>query len=184
MSSHTSPEPTLTIPPVLARVDRVRVGLALRTRRLLKGEEQTAAAERAGLGVGTLQAIETARYNVKPANLERLAHYFGTSLTALLDESAAAAGPPLEIGRLTREDLEIARAFHDATTTVRQAVVTVLREPDPTHLSEGQRARAKVLAERLVRLAEADFTFLMTVLAHFGQPPPRATKRRRQRDAA
>lgn len=177
MASHPPPEPPALIPPVLARADRVRIGLALRTRRLLKGEEQTATAGHADLGVGTLQAIETARYNVKPANIERLARYFGTSLAALLEERAG--GPSLnDPGRLTREDLEVARAYHDATTAVRQAVASVLRDPDPTHLSEGQRVRAKVLAERMVRLAEPDLALLTTVLAHLAQPPPRATKRR------
>jgi len=169
-----SSERRRALPPTLAPADRVRVGLALRTRRLLKGEEQVTAAAGAHLGVGTLQAIETARYAVKPVNLERLAQYYGTTLAALLDEGDA--GPVLERDRLTSEDLAIARAYHDATTTVRQAVVTVLRAPDPQPLSDEQRARAKTLAERLVRLSPTDFTLLLTLMAHFDQPPARQRK--------
>lgn len=164
----------MIFPPTLARADRVRVGLALKTRRLLKGEEQLAAAAGADLGVGTLQAIETARYAVKPENLERLAQYYGTTLAALLDESDAGAARTRD--RLTSEDLEIARVYHDATTVVRQAVVALLRNPDPRPLSEEQRAQAKAIAERLVRLSPTDFALLMNVIAHFDQPPARSRK--------
>lgn len=184
MSGHTAA--AHTFPPVLARADRVRIGLALKTRRLLKGEDQTTTAERADLGVGTLQAIETARYAVKPDNIQRLAAYFGTSLLGLLDEAAAHTGPTLEVGRLTREDLEVARAFHDATTPVRQAVVLALQdqvEQDP--LDPARREQAKILAERLLRLHPSDFTLIMNLLTHIapGRPTPRR-KRRPDDDAA
>ena len=175
LSRTSSSESSTILPPVLARVDRVRIGLALRTRRLLKGEEQTATAAAAGVGVGTLQAIETARYAVKPQNIERLAAYFGTSVISLLDQATAQTGPSLELSRLTREDLEVARLFHDASTTVRQAVISVLKELDPTPLTDAQRARAKTLADQLVRLAPADFALVMLVLGHLA--PAKAGRR-------
>jgi transcriptional regulator with XRE-family HTH domain len=76
--------------------DRIRVGRKLRLLRTVKDLDQIVLAKKAGVSVGTLQAIERALYPVKDRNIEKVARALGTSCAPVFlssDDAAAAVTP-------------------------------------------------------------------------------------------
>ena len=110
--------------------ERERIGLKLKALRIEHGLEQIPAAKKAGLHVGTLQAIERNRQKnrVKDSNIEKYAQIFGTSIRKLLkSDEIAPTDPRLE--DLNDEHLEIGRGYMRAKRLPRQAVEVLLSNP-------------------------------------------------------
>lgn len=135
---------------VLSSETRERVGLRLRALRLQQDLKQKHVANRARIATNTLQAIERNRYAVGAALIERVANSLETNLVQLTQEQ-----PEVDprVAGLTPEDFTVARAFHDATTDVRQVVLAALRDPQPL---EPRAALATQITERAMHLPAGD----------------------------
>jgi transcriptional regulator with XRE-family HTH domain len=109
--------------------ERERIGRKLRALRIERGLDQIPAAEKAGISVGTLQAIEKAKYEVRESNIERYALIFGTTLRKLVrpDEPLSPTDPRLV--DLNDEHLEIARSYMVAKRRPREAIDVLLSHP-------------------------------------------------------
>lgn len=112
--------------------DRSRVGPLLKRRREEQHFTQQDIAEKTGLSVGTVQAIEYNKYGVHDANIEKYAAAVGTSTHQLLHpESTVRTSDPLLVD-LNREHLAIARLYMRAVKAVRHAVELLLVDDDIT----------------------------------------------------
>lgn len=121
---------------VLTDEERTRLGLKLRALRVERGLRQVDAAEKAGLSVGTLQAIEGTRGHVKDDNVEKLAKIYGTSALKILkkiDEPVTPTNPLLK--GLNEEHLDIAQRYKDARKRVRAAIELILSREDDSQLA-------------------------------------------------
>jgi len=110
--------------------ERERIGRKLRAMRIERGLDQIPAAEKAGLSVGTLQAIENnrKRHPVKDGNIERYAQSFGTTIRRLLKADEIAPTDP-RLDDLNEEHLEVARSYMRARRDVRHGVEVLLSHP-------------------------------------------------------
>jgi transcriptional regulator with XRE-family HTH domain len=111
--------------------ERQRIGRKLRALRIERGLDQIPAAEKAGISVGTLQAIEIPKkHDVKDSNIEKYAQVFGTTVTKLLKADAAALSPTdPRLDDLNDEHLDIARSYMRAKRLPRQAIEVLLSHP-------------------------------------------------------
>lgn len=110
--------------------ERERIGRKLKALRVERGLDQIPAAEKAGISVGTLQAIEVnrQRHAVKDSNIEKYAGIFGTSIRKLLRSDEIAPTDP-RIADLNEEHLEVGRGYMRAKRLPRQAVEVLLSNP-------------------------------------------------------
>lgn len=124
--------------------ERERIGRKLRALRIERGLDQIPAAKKAGLSVGTLQAIERNRqqHAVKDSNIEKYAQIFGTSIRKLLRSDEIAPTDP-RIAELNEEHVAIGRGYALAKRLPRQAVEVLLSHP----------AAEEALAKLVLRLA-------------------------------
>jgi DNA-binding XRE family transcriptional regulator len=110
--------------------ERTRIGRKLKAMRIERSLDQIPAAKKAGIHVGTLQAIEGAWYEVRDTNIEKYAQLFGTSvkkLLRLLDDKTLAPSHPL-LKDLNEKHLEIARSYMRARRRVRTGIELLLSE--------------------------------------------------------
>jgi transcriptional regulator with XRE-family HTH domain len=116
--------------------ERNRVGRKLRAMRVERGLHQTQVARKAGLGIGTLQAIEGAWRVVRDSNLEKLATFYGTTVMKVLraDEPKVLTPNNPMLRGLNEEHLEIAQGYKDARKRVRACIELLLESPDEEHL--------------------------------------------------
>lgn len=148
--------------------ERRRIGLALRALRVGRNLKQVDVAKKIkGVSVGTLQAIESAWYEVKDSNIEAVARFYGTSLRKLLEPPDAIAPTDPLFSKLRREHLEIAQAYKDAESPVRQLVATLLRDGS----NEESLARLQRF-ERLDPEQRAAIDALMTSYEKASAPKP------------
>ena len=101
--------------------------------RVEQGLKQIDVARRAGIATDTLQTIEWGARTTQLAKIEKVARVLGTSLEAL---EALSRTPPVvpsdpALTGLNREDLDFARAYHEASSTVRARARQLLRDRDP-----------------------------------------------------
>jgi len=109
---------------------RKRIGGRLKALRNQQHLDQIEVASLAGVSTGTLQTIERGIRKNRGENIAKVAKVFGTTLKALAQQEQIDPTDALLAG-LNREDFEIARAYHEATSTVRhQAAQVLLRERD------------------------------------------------------
>jgi len=101
--------------------ERRRLGRALKSLRILRDETQGDVADALALSPKTVQVMETAGHDVRPDSLEKVLEYYDVTVCSLLGDAASA-------GRLTDEDLRVARQFHDANTTVRNRMLALLND--------------------------------------------------------
>ena len=108
----------------MTKEERARLGRRLRTLRIEQRLTQAAVAKRAHVSIATLQALESGKRDTHEANIDKVAQAFGTSLQVLV----AVDPPPTTplTADLNDEDLQIARAYHDATTPLRLRVAALL----------------------------------------------------------
>lgn len=118
--------------------ERVRIGLKLKSLRVEKGLDQAQLAEekKLDISVGTVQAIENAKYEVKDSNIEKVARFFGTSLRKLLQPDGAIIEPtnPLLKG-LNDEHLEVARWYMQARKRTRELIDALMSRGDDARLT-------------------------------------------------
>jgi transcriptional regulator with XRE-family HTH domain len=112
---------------VLTEEDKKRVGVALKKLRLNHGWDQYDIAEKADLGVGTVQRIEYGKPNVGRDNLDKYATVFDTTLEKLLHPELALVVPTNSLAAdLHPEHLAIARGYMRGAKVVRAAVELLL----------------------------------------------------------
>jgi hypothetical protein len=151
----------------MTKEERKRIGRKLRAMRTERGLDQVdvvSDAKADGLSLGTLQAIESAWYEVRDVNIEKYARFFGTSATKLLkaDEPKVVAATDPLLKDLHEEHLEVARSYMRARKRVRACVEVLLNDhPEEEHLTRLFMKLEKLPAERLARIevvlgAEAD----------------------------
>jgi transcriptional regulator with XRE-family HTH domain len=125
-----------------------------RVKRLRQRKEWTQAqlAEKAGVTENTIRGLERNTRVTQWPKLQAIAKALGTSPEALMhgDDPIEPSDPRLD--RLTDEDLLVARRFHDARTSMRQRVMTLLHEGEPERVS--------TLIPRLVKLTGEQFGLL------------------------
>jgi transcriptional regulator with XRE-family HTH domain len=124
--------------------ERGRIGRKLKALRIERGLDQIPAAKKAGISVGTLQAIERNRQKnpVKEGNIDKYAQAFNTTARKLLRSDEIAPTDP-RLDDLNDEHLEIARSYMAAKRRPREAVEVLLSHP----------AADDALARLLLRLA-------------------------------
>jgi transcriptional regulator with XRE-family HTH domain len=158
--------------------ERVRVGLALASLRAKKLHPKTKeklrqvdVAKAVKIAVGTLQAIENNLWPVMESNIEKVAHYYGTSLEALRaeDKKAGIRKDDERIRDINDEDIEVAQKFHHARMQVKNRVWALLTQPRSIPLPEEQAARASELVQRIVRLPDESIATLERVVADLEQ---------------
>lgn len=127
--------------------ERKRVGGKLRALRVERGLTQEALAtdRKVRIAIGTLQSIESGARETRESKIEKVARFFGTSLSVLRAHGSITPSDP-RLDKLRDEDLAVARAFHDASTGLRLRVRKLLNEGEPD--------RATLLAERLALLPD------------------------------
>lgn len=137
-------------------------GKRVRIRRTELDWTQEELALKADVGLGTVQALEDAANRkaprqTSPQNLEKIAKALGRTLDDLITgrEIIAASDPRRD--KLTAEDLEIARLYHDAMTATRQRAEVILRGAGDD--------RASAIWLRLQRLPPEFFATFEALLA-------------------
>ena len=147
---------------ILDEEQRKRLGAALKARRVTQGLDQIEVARLADLSTGTLQTIEWGARKSHEENIEKVARALGTSIEAILLKPHIDPSDPLFRG-LNREDFEIARAYHEATSTVRDHARRLLRDRDPQLPIEPATDEVAAIAAQIARLSDASQQ-LVTVL--------------------
>ena len=110
--------------------ERVRIGRKLKALRIERGLDQIPAAEKAGISVGTLQAIEVPKkHDVRDSNIEKYAQVFGTTVTKLLKPDAVLLPTDPRLDDLNDEHLDVARAYMRAKRRPREAIELLLSHP-------------------------------------------------------
>jgi transcriptional regulator with XRE-family HTH domain len=138
---------------VLDDAQRKRIGGRLRSLRIEQGLDQIELAKRAKISTGTVQTIEWGIRKNKDENIDAVARVLGTTLAALEQKPHINPTDPLLKG-LNREDLEIARAYHEASTAVRDHARRLLRDREPQRPSEPTTDELSALATSIARLTE------------------------------
>jgi len=140
---------------------RARVGARLRGLRTEQDLTQLEVATRAGISVGTVQTIESGARESRAENVEAVAGALGTSLTALVQPPHVDPADPLLKG-LNREDLEIARVYHDAASPIRERMRQAARDEAPPR--QPPTADDRALTAQILRLPQARRTLLIDIL--------------------
>jgi len=140
---------------------RGRLGARLRGLRTEHNLTQLEIAERAGISVGTVQTIESGARETRDENVDAVARALGTSLTALLQQPHVDPTDPLLKG-LNREDLEIARLYHDAPSPVRERMRQAGRDEAPAR--QPPAADDLALAAQITRLRQSRRELLIDIL--------------------
>jgi transcriptional regulator with XRE-family HTH domain len=133
--------------------ERKRIGGLLKGLRTGQHLKQLETAERAGISPGTLQTIEWGARKNSEENIEKLARALGTSLEVLRGKPNLDPTDPLPKG-LNREDLEIARAYHEDSSHVRDHARGLLRDRDPQAPSEPTTDEIAAMAALIARLSD------------------------------
>lgn len=147
---------------VLTSHDRKRIGKRLRLLRLEQGLHQVPLAKQANISPGTLQNIEWGFRKSSEENIDKLARVLGTSLERLRGGSVDSQDPLVK--GLNREDLEIARAYHEASSRVRQQARRLLRDRDPAVPPDAPHDDLVRLAEQMGRLPDAGRQLVATLI--------------------
>lgn len=133
------------------------VGKRVRVRRVELELTQEELADKAKVGLGTVQALEAAATRKKPRQtstpkLEKIAKALGYTLDALLkNKRDVPPAHPLLVD-LTDEDLLIARAYHHAKTPMRQRIAGLLRD--------GENEQSVALMQRIEKLSPMERTMI------------------------
>lgn len=124
------------------------MGRRLRALRAERGLTQTQVAgdRRVRIATGTLQSIESGARETRDSKIEKVARFFGTSLTLLRATGDQITANDPRLVDMTDEALRIARRFLVAPTAVRQRVERLL--------TQGEHDLASRLAERLAKLPQ------------------------------
>ncbi len=103
-----------------------------RVKRLRQEKEWTQAelATRAGVTTNTLRGLERGTLATRWPKIQRIAKALGRTPESLLGDDDPIKPTDALLQGLTREDLQIARLFHDATTPVRTRALALLQHPD------------------------------------------------------
>jgi DNA-binding XRE family transcriptional regulator len=134
-------------------VDKAQLAESIRTGRARLNLTRVQFAQAAGIATNTLRALEngTHRRLAGWATMEKIAKVLKIPTERLLaGKLPLQSDDPLLVG-LNREDLTIARLFHDAILEVKLAIRLLLKAP----CTEDHRERLAMLTQRLMRL-EAD----------------------------
>jgi hypothetical protein len=114
--------------------ERKRLGRklrALRIERALNQSDVVKDPKANDLSLGTLQAIESAWYEVRDQNIEKYARFFGTSMQKLLRADEPKVAPTdSRFQDLNEEHLELARQYMRARKRIRAAAEIVLAQGD------------------------------------------------------
>lgn len=116
--------------------ERKRVGGKLRALRREKKEwTQQFVADQIGISVNTLKSIEYGDRQNLESNVEALAKFYGRTLTKLrlLHEPIESDDPKLR--GLKDEDIEIAHAFHHASTEAKRRVRDLVLPDEDDHIA-------------------------------------------------
>jgi|SRR5207248_2415033 len=110
-------------------MDWKAIGRRARRLRQDKGWTQAQLGKRAGgVSANTIRGFEKGTLNTRWPKIKDIVRALGTTIEALAEpDNVVKPADPLLVG-LTREDLTVARAYHDSQTTLRQRVMTLLQE--------------------------------------------------------
>jgi transcriptional regulator with XRE-family HTH domain len=161
--------------PVLDAAKRKRIGARLRALRVEQGLDQIEVAQLAQISPGTLQTIEWGVRENRETNIDKVARVLGTSLDALEQKPHVDPTDPLLKG-LNREDLEIARDHHEASSAVRERARSILRDRDPLALPDPSDEEIEALAHRVARLTAERRQLLIDLLIQLESLEDRADK--------
>jgi transcriptional regulator with XRE-family HTH domain len=160
---------------VLDAAKRKRIGRRLKALRVEQGLDQIEVARLAKISPGTLQTIEWGVRENREINIDKVARVLGTSLDALYRKPHIDPSDPLIKG-LNREDLEVARAHHDASSIIRDHARTVLRDRDPQAPPALPPDAIAALAHRIARLKAERVQLLIDLLVQLEQLEDRSDK--------
>ena len=153
---------------VLDEKVRKRIGARLVALRVQARLGQIAVAKKAGISPGTLQTIEWGARENREENIAKVAGVFHTTIEALSQPEHVAPSDPL-LKDLNREDFEIARAYHNASSVVRHQARLLLRDRDPQHPVTPTSDELAIVAAQLSRLSDDRRQIVMDVLNEFIQ---------------
>jgi hypothetical protein len=116
---------------------------------------------------------------VRKSNIEKVAAFLATSLGALLqNEDELQPADPMLVS-LNREDLQVARAFPDASTEVRKRALVVLRDAQAPATPAKPNERATTLVARLAGLGPDVLETFEQLATQFSPKDVSRTKRSR-----
>jgi transcriptional regulator with XRE-family HTH domain len=138
-------------------VDKAQLAENVRTGRAKLNLTRVQFARRAKITTNTLRTLESGTHSRLPdtETLQKVAKALKTTTEALFSGKNIQPDDALLAG-LNREDLEIARLYHDSTTTVRQRVYGLLHDGEPE--------RVTTLVKRLQRFSAEDFAVIETAI--------------------
>ena len=110
-------------------MDWKAIGRRARRLRQDKGWTQAQLGTKAGgVSANTIRGFEKGTLNTRWPKIKDIVRALGTTIEAFAEpDNVVKPADPLLVG-LTREDLTVARAYHDSQTTLRQRVMTLLQE--------------------------------------------------------
>jgi transcriptional regulator with XRE-family HTH domain len=122
------------------RMDLKAIGRRARRLRIEKDWTQAELAERAGVTTNTIRGFETGTINTRWPKLNAIVRALGTTVEQLAEhEDVVKPADPMLVG-LKREDLIVARAYHDSETPIRQRVMALLKQGESAERGDQQDA--------------------------------------------
>jgi transcriptional regulator with XRE-family HTH domain len=115
-------------------VDKKALGKRIEHLRRDKFGTQAKLAKRAGVAANTVRGLEKGKLDTRGPQMDAILKALGTTLEELVRGENVQPSDPLLAG-LNREDLHVARGYHDATTAMRQRVQSLLQDGEPERLT-------------------------------------------------
>lgn len=109
------------------------IGKRVKLRRVDKGLTQEELATKAKVGLGTVQALEDAPNRrtprqTTPRKLQQIADALEMPLDDLIVGRESISASDARLDRLTDEDIDVARLFHESVTDVRNCALALFRD--------------------------------------------------------
>jgi len=131
-------------------IDKAQLAENIRTGRAKLNENRVVFAKKTGISTNTLRSLENGTHARTPDlhTIEKIAKRFNTTPQRLLTGKLPITGDDPLLHGLSREDIRIARAFHDTILDVKSVVRALLTSP----LTEETREHFALTCLRLLRL--------------------------------
>lgn len=150
-------------------VDKKAIGKRIESLRREKFGTQGKLAAKAKVAPNTVRGLEKGKLDTRGPQMQRILRALGTTFEELVRGDEVRPTDPLLAG-LNREDLQIARFYHDATTAMRQCAASLLRDGEGDEVSG--------FIARVLRLNPDDFKAIDVLLAQLEETrrlPPAST---------
>jgi transcriptional regulator with XRE-family HTH domain len=153
-------------------MDWKAIGRRARHLRIEKGWTQAQLGTRAHVTTNTIRGFERGTLNTRWPKIREIVKALGTTIETLAEPGEVVKPTDPRLVGLTGEDLQIARAYHDSQTHLRQRVMTLLRDGREEEASPDHRAEHDELSQRLDQLTPEQRQLFMDALDEMKRRAP------------